>query len=39
MQLELNVNAINVVSAEEAIRDSDIVITATMSTFPYVKRE
>jgi ornithine cyclodeaminase len=39
MQSELNVNVINVTSAEEAIRDSDIVITATMSTFPYVKGE
>ncbi|WP_299095421.1 ornithine cyclodeaminase family protein [uncultured Metabacillus sp.] len=37
MQLELNVNVVNAASAEEAIRDSDIVITATMSTFPYVK--
>lgn len=36
---ELNVNVVSVESAEEAIRDSDIVITATMSTFPYVKGE
>jgi N-[(2S)-2-amino-2-carboxyethyl]-L-glutamate dehydrogenase len=39
MQVELNVSVITASSAEEAIRDSDIVITATMSTFPYVKGE
>jgi N-[(2S)-2-amino-2-carboxyethyl]-L-glutamate dehydrogenase len=39
MQSELNVNVVCSGSAEEAIRDSDIVITATMSTFPYVKGE
>jgi N-[(2S)-2-amino-2-carboxyethyl]-L-glutamate dehydrogenase len=39
MQGELNVSVVNAPSAEEAIRDSDIVITATMSTFPYVKGE
>lgn len=36
---ELNTNVVNASSAEEAIRNSDIVITATMSTFPYVKGE
>jgi len=35
MESELNVTVINTRNAEEAIRDSDIVITATMSTFPY----
>jgi ornithine cyclodeaminase len=39
MQEELNVSVIAVDSAEEAFRDSDIVVTATMSTFPYVKGE
>lgn len=39
MQSELNVSVVSSTSAEEAIRDSDIVITATMSTFPYVKGE
>lgn len=39
MSEELNTNVVNAASAEEAIRDSDIVITATMSTFPYVKGE
>lgn len=39
MSKELNTNVVNASSAEEAIRDSDIVITATMSTFPYVKGE
>ncbi|MFJ7727741.1 ornithine cyclodeaminase family protein [Neobacillus sp. NPDC097160] len=39
MQGELNVSVIPASSAEKAIRDSDIVITATMSTFPYVNGE
>lgn len=39
MTEELNVSVVGVDSAETAIRDSDIVITATMSTFPYVKGE
>lgn len=39
MSEELNLNIIPVASAEEAIRNSDIVVTATMSTFPYVKGE
>lgn len=39
MSEELNANVVPASSAEEAIRDSDIVITATMSTFPYVKGE
>jgi ornithine cyclodeaminase len=39
MSEELHVNVVSAESAEEAIRDSDIVITATMSTFPYVKGE
>lgn len=39
MSAELAINVVAASSAEEAIRDSDIVITATMSTFPYVKGE
>ncbi|MDN4492810.1 ornithine cyclodeaminase family protein [Ureibacillus aquaedulcis] len=39
MEKELNVSVIAADSAEAAIRESDIVITATMSTFPYVKYE
>lgn len=39
MQAELNVSVVNSSSAEEAIRNSDIVITATMSSYPYVKGE
>lgn len=39
MSEELATNVVPATSAEEAIRDSDIVITATMSTFPYVKGE
>jgi ornithine cyclodeaminase len=39
MTEELNVDVIAVKSAEEAIRDSDIVVTATMSTYPYVKAD
>lgn len=39
MENELGVKVIPTDSAESAIRDSDIVITATMSTFPYVKYE
>ncbi|MED4074212.1 ornithine cyclodeaminase family protein [Priestia endophytica] len=39
MQSELNVSVVSSKSAEEAIRESDIVITATMSTYPYVKGE
>lgn len=39
MSEELNINVIPVSNAEKAIRDSDIVITSTMSTFPYVKGE
>jgi len=39
MQTELNVSVIPASSAESAIRESDIIITATMSTFPYVKGE
>lgn len=39
MQSELNVSVVSARSAEEAIRESDIVVTATMSTFPYVKGE
>jgi len=39
MQSELNVSVVSAGSAEEAIRESDIVVTATMSTFPYVKGE
>ncbi len=37
MTSELNVSVIRTESAEEAIRESDIVITATMSSYPYVK--
>lgn len=36
---ELHVNVTAVSSAEETFQNSDIVITATMSTFPYVKGE
>lgn len=36
---ELGVEVVYVPSAEEAIRDSDIIVTATMSTYPYVKGE
>ncbi|QOK29924.1 ornithine cyclodeaminase family protein (plasmid) [Cytobacillus oceanisediminis] len=39
MTIELGINVVGVNSAEEAIRDSDIVVTATMSAFPYVKGE
>ncbi|MED4571572.1 ornithine cyclodeaminase family protein [Brevibacillus agri] len=39
MSRELNLDVVPVESAEAAIRDSDIVVTATMSTFPYVKGE
>lgn len=39
MTLELNVNVVGARSAEEAFHDADIVVTATMSTFPYVKGE
>lgn len=39
MEQELNVKVVPTESAETAIRDSDIVVTATMSTFPYVKHE
>ena len=39
MTEELGVEVVYVPSAEEAIRDSDIVVTATMSTYPYVKGE
>lgn len=39
MTAELNVQVVPAESAEAAIRDADIVITATMSTFPYVKGE
>jgi ornithine cyclodeaminase len=39
MQEELHVSVVAAESAEEAFRDSDIVVTATMSTFPYVKGE
>lgn len=39
MSNELNTNVTDVLSAEEAIRNSDIVVTSTMSTFPYVKGE
>jgi ornithine cyclodeaminase len=36
---ELNVSVVSAESAEEAFKDSDIVVTATMSTYPYVKGE
>lgn len=39
MTAELQVTVVPAASAEEAIRDSDIIVTATMSTFPYVKYE
>lgn len=39
MTSELNVNVIAVNSAEEAFQNSDIVVTSTMSTYPYVKGE
>jgi ornithine cyclodeaminase len=39
MTAELQVKVVPAESAEEAIRESDIVVTATMSTFPYVKYE
>ena len=39
MTEELAVKVLAVDSAEKAIRDSDVVVTATMSTFPYVKYE
>ncbi|WP_342471511.1 ornithine cyclodeaminase family protein [Metasolibacillus sp. FSL H7-0170] len=39
MQKELGVEVKPITSAEETIRDSDIVITSTMSTYPYVKYE
>ncbi|TWT01550.1 ornithine cyclodeaminase family protein [Planomicrobium sp. CPCC 101079] len=39
MTAELQVKVVPAASAEEAIRESDIVVTATMSTFPYVKYE
>jgi ornithine cyclodeaminase len=36
---KLNLSIVPASSAEEAIRHSDIIVTATMSTFPYVKGE
>ncbi|MFC2947643.1 ornithine cyclodeaminase family protein [Virgibacillus sediminis] len=39
MTAELNVSVFSAKNAEEAIRDSDIVVTATMSSYPYVKGE
>lgn len=39
MEVELGVKVEAFPSAEATIRDSDIVITSTMSTFPYVKYE
>lgn len=39
MTEQLRTNVVKASNAEEAIRDSDIVVTATMSTFPYVKGE
>ncbi|WP_227940433.1 ornithine cyclodeaminase family protein, partial [Alkalihalobacillus deserti] len=39
MSNELNVSVVSVESAEEAFKDSDIVVTATMSSYPYVKGE
>lgn len=39
MTEELGIEVVRVPSAEEAIRNSDIIVTATMSTYPYVKGE
>ncbi|WP_179151829.1 ornithine cyclodeaminase family protein [Oceanobacillus senegalensis] len=39
MTEELGVKVVRSTSAEEAFHNSDVVITATMSTFPYVKGE